>query len=161
MSVKEYIDLRLSDFKLKGTRGVSKVLSLLLSMFLVVIVMAIVLNLLAYLLVRWLDGLLGFPWGALIVIGVFIVILSVLWLCRKKLFKNVFIRSIIDDPSISTEKDLDAELGRVNAGISQFEENTRQEVNSFIETKKAVGLGFKVAGIIFNFLRSRAAGKKN
>lgn len=150
MSVKEYIDLRFSEFKLKGTRAVSQVLSLLLSMFLVVIVLAIVFNLLAYVLVRWLDGILGFPWGALIVIGFFLVFLSILWLCRKKLFKNVFIRSIIDDPSISTEKDLDTELGKVKSGIRQCN-----------ETKKAMGLGLKVAGIVFNFLRPRRTGKKN
>lgn len=160
MSVKEYIDLRLSEFKLKGTRGASQVLSLLLSMFLVIIVLAVVLNLFAYLMVRWLDGALGFPWGALIVIGFFLVVLGVLWYFRKKIFKNVFIRSIIEDPCINTENDLDVELGRVKSGIMQYEENTRQEVNAFMETRKAVGVGFKVAGIILKYLRSRAAAKK-
>lgn len=149
MSIKEYIDLRFSEYKLKGIKAVSRVISLLLSMFLVVVVLAIVFNLIAYLLVRWLDGIFGFPWGVLIVIGFFLAVLLILWLCRKKLFKRIFIRSIIDDPSINTEKDIDAELRRVKSGIRQCD-----------ETKKAMGLGFKVAGIIFNSLRSCAAGKK-
>lgn len=161
MSVKEYIDLRLSEFKLKGTRGASQVLSLLLSMFLVIIVIAIVMNLLAYMLVRWLDGVLGFPWGVLIVLGTFLALLAVLWFCRKRIFKNVFIRSLVDNPSITTENDLNMELGRVNSGIMAYENNVRQEVSAFMETKKAVGVGFKLAGMIFNFIRSRAAGKRN
>ena len=161
MSVKEYIDLRLSEFKLKGTRGASQVLSLLLSLFLVIIVIAIVLNLLAYMLVRWLDGVLGFPWGALIVLGAFLVLLAVLWFCRKRVFKNVFIRSLADNPSITTENDLDIELGRVKSGIMAYEDNVKQEVNAFMETKKAVGTGFRLAGIILNFIRSRAAGRRN
>lgn len=161
MSVKEYIDLRLTEFKLKGTRGASQVLSLLLSMFLVIIVIAIVLNLLAYMMVRWLDGVLGFPWGALIVLGTFLALLAVLWFCRKRIFKNVFIRSLAGNPSISTENDLDIELGRVNSGIMAYENNVRQEVNTFMETKEAVGTGIRLAGIILNFIRSRAVGKRN
>ena len=161
MSVKEYVDLRLSEFKLKGTRGASKVLSLLLSMFLVIIVIAIVLNLLAYMLVRWLDGVLGFPWGVLIVLGVFLVLLAVLWFFRKGIFKNVFIRSLAGNPSISTENDLDMELGRVKSGIMEYEENVRQEANAFMETRKAVGVGFRLAGLLLNFIRSRAARNRN
>lgn len=161
MSVKEYIDLRFSELKLKGTRSVSRILSLLLSMFLVIVVIAIVLNLLAYMLVRWLDGVFGFPWGVLIVLGIFLALLAVLLLCRKRIFKNVFIRSFASNPSISTENDLDMELGRVKSGIMEYENNVKQEVSAFMETRKAVGVGFKLAGVILNFIRSRAAGKKN
>ncbi len=93
---REYVDLRIDESKLKLTRGLSTALGQTLSYLLIIAVLVIVLGLLALALLQWLNGLLGHPWGTLIVSGVFLIGLGVLVLNRHKLFKDLFVKLFID-----------------------------------------------------------------
>ena len=93
---REYADLRIDEAKLKATRGLSTALGQTLAYLLVIAVLAIVLGLLALALLQWLNGLLGAPWGTLIVAGVFLLLLLVLWSVRGRLFKDLFVKLFID-----------------------------------------------------------------
>ena len=93
---REYVDLRIDEAKLKLTRGLSTALGQTLSYLLIIAVLVIVLGLLALALLQWLNGLLGSPWGTLIVSGVFLIGLGVLVLNRHKLFKDLFVKLFID-----------------------------------------------------------------
>ena len=79
----DYINLAIDEVKLKTTRGLSTALSL-------------VLGLLSFALLQWLNGLVGSPWGTLIVAGVFLLALLVLFLNRQKLFRDLFVKLFID-----------------------------------------------------------------
>jgi hypothetical protein len=93
---REYADLRIDEAKLKITRGLSTALGQTLAYLLIFAVLTIVLGLLALALLQWLNGLLGSPWGTLIVAGVFVIALLVLWMSRGKLFRDLFIKLFID-----------------------------------------------------------------
>ena len=93
---REYVDLRIDEAKLKLTRGLSTALGQTLSYLLIIAVLVIVLGLLALALLQWLNGLLGAPWGTLIVAGVFLIALAILWAARSRLFKDLFVKLFID-----------------------------------------------------------------
>ncbi|MCR4859164.1 MAG: hypothetical protein K5910_00705 [Bacteroidales bacterium] len=93
---RRYVDLRVDEFKLKSTRALSTALGQTLAYLLIIAVLVIVLGLLAFALLQFLNGLLGAPWGTLIVAGVFLIALGVLWLCRERLFRDLFVKLFID-----------------------------------------------------------------
>ncbi len=93
---REYVDLRIDESKLKLTRGLSTALGQTLAYLLIIAVLVIVLGLLALALLQWLNGLLGAPWGTLIVAGVFLIALAILWAARSRLFKDLFVKLFID-----------------------------------------------------------------
>ena len=94
--VQEYVKLSVDEVKLKATRGLSTALSAVLAYLLIVCVLGLVLGLLSLALLQWLNGILGAPWGTLIVAGVALLVLLILWLARKKLFRDKFVELFIN-----------------------------------------------------------------
>ena len=93
---KDYIDLKVDEFKLKATKGLSIALSRTLSYLLIIAVLAITLGLVAFALLQWINSLVGAPWGTLIVGGVFLIALIALWVVRNRLFTDTFVKIFID-----------------------------------------------------------------
>ncbi len=93
---KDFVNLAVDEAKLKITKGLSTALAQVLAWLFIICILAIVLGLLAFALLQWLNILVGAPWGTLIVAGVFILALVILLLCRKKLFRNMFVKLFID-----------------------------------------------------------------
>lgn len=93
---KDFLNLAVDEAKLKVTKGLSTALAQILAWLFIICILAIVLGLLAFALLQWLNILVGAPWGTLIVAGVFILALVILLLCRKKLFRNMFVKLFID-----------------------------------------------------------------
>lgn len=93
---KDFLNLAVDEAKLKVTKGLSTALAQVLAWLFIICILAIVLGLLAFALLQWLNILVGAPWGTLIVAGVFILTLVILLLCRKKLFRNMFVKLFID-----------------------------------------------------------------
>ena len=98
----EYIDLRLDDIKLRTAKGLSMTLSKLLYMLLVLFVVSIVLTAVAIGGVMWIGEMIGsYAGGAAIVAAFFLLILGVLILLRKRLFRDtcvpLFIKLFFDD----------------------------------------------------------------
>ena len=88
----DYIDLRISELKLGAVKGLSMTLSKLLYLLLVLFVIAVILTSLGIGGVMWIGELIGsYAGGAGIVAGFFMVILLVLALLRKRLFRDTFI----------------------------------------------------------------------
>lgn len=82
----ELAGLKFEEYKLKGLRTLTTALSGFLGYILLFIVLSVVLILGSQTLVQWLNGILGEPWGTLIVFGFFLVIFLLLWIFRAKLF---------------------------------------------------------------------------
>lgn len=93
---KTYINLRINEIKLKAVKAISTSFSSLFSYLLILAVLIIVLGLLAVALLQWLNGVLGTPFGTLAVAGLFVVVLILLVAFRKKLFRNTFVKPLID-----------------------------------------------------------------
>ena len=94
--VQEYVQLAVDEAKLKTTRALSNALSQFLSSLVIICTVSLVLGLLSIALLQWVNGLLGAPWGTLLVAAFFVLVLIVLCMCRKQLFRNMFVKLFID-----------------------------------------------------------------
>lgn len=93
----EYIDLRVDELKLKTAKGLSLTLSKLLYMLLVLFVVSIIMISIAVGGVMWIGEMVGsYAGGAAIVAAFFLLVLGVLVLLRKRLFRNTFVPLFID-----------------------------------------------------------------
>ena len=93
----EYIDLRVDELKLKTAKGLSLTLSKLLYMLLVLFVVSIIMISIAVGVVMWIGEKVGsYAGGAAIVAAFFLLVLGVLVLLRKRLFRDTFVPLFID-----------------------------------------------------------------
>ena len=96
-SAAEYIDLKVDEVKLRTAKGLSITLNQILLATLFLSLGRIVLMAAAFGGVLLLGDLVGsYAAGAFIVAGVFLLIMGVLFLLRKKLFLNGFVRMFIN-----------------------------------------------------------------
>lgn len=94
--VRNYLDLRLNELKLKTIDGLSIGVSRVLSMMLVIMLGAIVLAAFAFGTVFLLGDLIGSWAGAAFIIGgVFLFLLVLLLIYWKWLFVNMFVKLFI------------------------------------------------------------------
>jgi len=95
--IREYMDLRLDDLKLKAVDGLSVGVSRVLSLMLVLMLGAIVLASFAFGTVLLLGDLIG-SWAAaaFIIGGFFLIVLVLVLLVWKKLFVDIFVKLFID-----------------------------------------------------------------
>ena len=127
MNPKEYIDLRLEQARLKGSDLASTALGGALAWFLIISIGIIFLTLLAFGIVLLLGKVLdNYALGAFIVCGVFLLLLVILYACRKVLFRGKFVRLL--------------------SGKNNYEELRRSEELAEIRVKDA-NLGFSSSGI--------------
>ena len=92
----DYVNLAIDEVKLKTTRGLSTALGQILAYLVIIAVLSLVLGLLAFALLQWINGMVGAPWGTLIVAGIFLLALVILFLNRQKLFRDMFVKLFID-----------------------------------------------------------------
>ena len=98
MNTRDYIDLRIEQLKLKGTDTASQALGTLLAWILIIAIALMVLTVLAFGGILLLGKALGnYALGAFIVGGGLLLVLLVLWICRKKMFRGTFIRLLSDE----------------------------------------------------------------
>ena len=95
--IREYMDLRLDDLKLKAVDGLSVGVSRVLSLMVVLMLGAIVLVAFAFGTVLLLGDLIGSSAAAAFIIGgVFLVALVAVLLVWKRLFVDIFVKLFID-----------------------------------------------------------------
>ena len=101
MNPRDYIDLRIEQLKLKGTDTASQALGTLLAWILIIAIALMVLTVLAFGGILLLGKALGnYALGAFIVGGGLLLVLLVLWICRKNLFRGTFIRLLSDERDV-------------------------------------------------------------
>ena len=94
--IRNYLDLRMNELKLKAIDGLSIGVSRVVSMMLVIMLGAIVLAAFAFGTVLLLGELIGSWAGAAFIIGgIFLIILALLLIYWKRLFVNIFVKLFI------------------------------------------------------------------
>jgi len=95
--LKDYVDLKTDELKLRTTKGLSLAMGRLTATLLLVGLLVIVLGLLAVVLIQWLARWTGsLPVASSIVCGVFVLVLAVVFFLRKRLFRDTFVRLFIN-----------------------------------------------------------------
>ena len=94
--LREYVDLKADELKLKSTQGLSLAMSRLTVVLLLVGLLIIVLALLAVVLIQWLGRLTGsLAVASSIVCGFVGLVLAVVFFLRKRLFRDTFVKLFI------------------------------------------------------------------
>jgi hypothetical protein len=94
--IKDYVDLRVDELKLRATKGFSLALGRVAAALLLVGVLIIVLGLLSVVLISWLAELTGsLAIASSIVCGVFLVAFFILYSQRKRLFRDTFVKMFV------------------------------------------------------------------
>ena len=94
--LKDYVDLKADELKLRTTKGLSTAMGRLAALLLSVGLLVIVLGLLAVVLIQWIGQWTGsVAVSSSIVCGFFVLVLAVLFFLRKKLFRDTFVRLFI------------------------------------------------------------------
>jgi len=95
-SAADYVDLKISDLKLRTVKGLSVSLNYVLSMILILFVVNLVLTALAAGFIFLLGSAIGnYAVGAFIVALIFAVIAFILYKNRNRLFVNGFVQTFI------------------------------------------------------------------
>ncbi|MDY0174873.1 MAG: hypothetical protein RBR62_06755 [Bacteroidales bacterium] len=96
-SAKEYLGLKSDAFKLGLVESISVIVNRLLSVFLLILVLLIALVFLATGATQWLGQLLDSTIAAsLITGGFFLLLFIILFLLRKRLFTNTFVKLLVN-----------------------------------------------------------------
>lgn len=163
--VKDYADARIEGVKLDTVKGLSEGTSAFASIILILSVAGTLLLTLSFaavmLLGEWLDSYAN---AAFIVAGVLALLLVILILCRKILFKNTFVPlfgSIFGaDENIGRIEDIDKAKLQSEESIKAKEEalgKGLEEARSFYTPARLLGEGFRhgVLPIIANLLTDK------
>lgn len=95
-SAAEYIDLKMDEVKLRTAKGLSVTLNRMILAILFLSLGSIVLTAAAFGGVLLLGDIIGsYSAGAFIVSGFFLLVIVILFLLRKKLFLNGFVRMFV------------------------------------------------------------------
>ena len=93
MGLKEYLELKASQVRLKATDELSKAFGALLSWMLIISVAVSVITVLAFAFILLLGDILdNYALGAFIVAAVLLIGLAALWFNRRKLFVGQFVK---------------------------------------------------------------------
>lgn len=94
--VREYVDLRVDDIKLKTTKGLSVSLARVLTALVLLFTLGMVVLTFTVGFILMLGQVTGnYALGAFIALGVFIAVLIVLFALRNRLFTGTFVRMFI------------------------------------------------------------------
>lgn len=118
--IRHYIDVRLDEFRLRISKGISSVLSQIFSILLISLTAVLLFGLLEYALLQWLNGILGSPWGTLIAAGVASVAIVILYLLRNVLLAKSLGRVVSGALGVRT-KDVSKQLTRLSDERKQME----------------------------------------
>lgn len=92
-SLKEYADVRIDDMKLRTVKGLSITMNHLVTMILVLFAVSVVLLSVGAGVIVLIGKAIGsYAGGAFIVAGIFSIIAVTIFMLRKKLFVNGFVR---------------------------------------------------------------------
>lgn len=93
---KRYVDLKLDQFKLQLASGLSAAISSALVLIIVLFLALMLLAILSYALMGWLNAILGGQAGTMIVAGLVLLAIVVIVLMRKRLFRDTFVKLLVD-----------------------------------------------------------------
>jgi len=168
-----YVNAQIDNVKLRSVKGLSQGTSAVASLMIIFITVGTLLTTLSFAVVLWLGELIGsYAQAAFIMSGVQLIILAVLFLVRKQLFKSSFINMYTDiffkkeskPEGLKTEEGLDMAIWNAETRIKDKEENVTYafiQCKEFYTPKNLLGVGVnKLSGWATSAFSSLFAKKK-
>lgn len=96
-SIKDYLNMRIDEAKLSVSESLATLFSKIIVFILITVIGAIAFGFLAAAFSSWIGSLLGSPvYGQLITGGIFLVIVLLIYLFRRKIFTDNMVRMFIN-----------------------------------------------------------------
>lgn len=153
-----YINAQFDDLKLRSIKGLSEGTSALAGLLLIFIMIGALVTAISFAFVLWIGELLNsYALGALIMAGILLLILVVLFLLRKSLFKdnfvtmytNIFYQKEESKPvGLKTQEGLDMAIWNAENRIKEQEQDISSaltEFKDYYSLKHLLGIGFPAA----------------
>lgn len=153
--LKDYIDLRIEDARLKLADGFASAVSAILKIKIAILFLFLSITFGAVALEQWLSDLIGRPWGALIVGGVMLIAFAIVVLMRRRILGNT-IDSIFSATFGFDTDDIKAERKKVETEL-KFTENSISD--DYSKARNFV-TGITTAISIFKALRKKSDADK-
>lgn len=141
-----YVNAQIDDVKLRSIKGLSQGTSALAGLLLIMIVVGAVITALSFAVVLWIGELLhSYAQAAFIMAGVWLLVLVVLFLLRKHLFKNSFVTMFTDvfyqkenkPVGLKTQEGVDIAIWHAESRIKEQETDIS---NAFTQVKEFYSL---------------------
>ena len=152
-----YVNAQIDDVKLRSIKGLSQGTSALAGLLLIMIVVGAVITALSFAVVLWLGELLhSYALAAFIMTGVLLIVLVVLFLLRKRLFKNSFVAMYTDvfyqkdnkPEGLKTQEGVDMAIWHTESRIKEQEADVSDaftRCKEFYSLRHFLGEGIPVA----------------
>lgn len=149
----DYINAQIDDVKLRSIKGLSQGTAALASLLIIMIVVGAVITALSFAVVLWIGELLhSYALAAFIMTGVLLLVLVLLFLLRKKLFKNSFVAMYTDvfyhrenkPEGLKTQEGVDMAIWNKEAHIKKQESDISyafSQCKDFYSLKHILGVG--------------------
>ena len=169
---KGYINAQIDNVKLHSVKGLSEGTSALASLLLIMIVVGAFVTALSFAFVLWMGELLhSYALASLIAAGVLLLVLVVLFLLRKQLFKNSFVSMYSDvffkqedkPMGLKTQEGVDMAIWHTENRIKDQEKgisHTLTELKEFYSPKHILSQGLPAAAKFFFGNRKKNEKKK-
>lgn len=139
---KGYIDAQIDNVKLHSVKGLSQGTSAIAGLLLIFIVIGALVTALSFAVVLWLGEVLdSYAVAAFIMSGVLLLVLMVLFLLRKQLFKNSFVTMYTDifykeeskPQGLKSAEGLDLAIHHAETRIKEEEEDISRAITDMKE----------------------------
>ena len=148
-----YVNAQIDDVKLRSIKGLSQGTSAIAGLLLIFIIVGALVTALSFAVVLWLGELMGsYAKAAFIMSGVLVIVLVVLILLRKQLFKSssigmytdIFFQKEVKPEGLKTMEGLDMAIWNVETRIKDKEEDISDAFTNckeFYAPKNLLGAG--------------------
>jgi len=137
--LKSYANVKGDVLKLKLAKGLSSSIAAVLASLLIIAVFQLVLIALTVALVILTGKLCGdYLLGALIATGVYLLLLFILILLRKKIFTGRFVKLLLKDENICSINEIDRQLMNDEIQIAKEEYAIRKDIDHILDWKRYI-----------------------
>lgn len=151
--IRKYIDLRISAAKLNIASRLSVICRNIISIIVILFLIIIILAFGGLVLMHYLDDSLGEPWGALVTIGVFVLLLILAVRMRDQMFKRMVNRAFTNAMQVKSD-DIDKDIKQLESDIDKAESHLDAKYNNIVF---GISMGAAIVSKIVDILKS---GKK-
>ena len=167
-----YVNAQIDNVKLRSVKGLSQSTSAVAGLLVIFIAVGVLVTTLSFAVVLWLGELMGsYALAALIMSGVLLIVVAVLILLRKQLFKNSFISMYTDiffqkeskPEFLKTMEVLDMAIWNAETRIKDKEEDISDAFTNckeFYAPKNLLGISVNKLGDWVSTAISSLLGKK-
>lgn len=150
-NVRRYLDYRLEEVKLQSAKGLSDGMSVVTAVFIAVLLLLNALLLLSISFMEWLNGVLGLPWGTVIMLT-FLILLAVIFFHFRNFFFRKAFRKLFSSAFNLKSENLDSDIRKASYYADIEEQRITRPVHKvagfLLNSRNIIGFAATAATVI-------------